>query len=185
MIAYAGRGVCRVLRCGGHGKALTVPGANPSQRCAAAGNRNFLWKDAAVGDRNVPAPSRDVQRLATRRREDGEREHWSKHAGWPAAVTVAAAALAAAEARDDAADCHVAAGDYSDLAGVWLQDKASCDSMDEFLQDGLGFPWFVTKLADNVLTTLKITFPKPGTCVIVDKTFFGRNETTVELGGPE
>jgi len=57
--------------------------------------------------------------------------------------------------------------------------------MDRFLQEGLGFPWFVAKLADNVQTTLKIAFPARGTCVIVDKTMFGRNETTVVLDGPE
>ena len=60
-----------------------------------------------------------------------------------------------------------------------------CESMDRFLQEGLGFPWFVAKLADNVQTTLKIAFPTRGTCVIVDKTMFGRNETTVVLDGPE
>jgi hypothetical protein len=59
--------------------------------------------------------------------------------------------------------------------------------MGEFLQEGLGFPWFVSKLADGVQTTLKISFPedRPGTVVIVDKTMFGRNETTVELGAEE
>lgn len=112
-------------------------------------------------------------------RGGGGGENWYKY------TTVAAAALVVAVAHDDTTDCHVAAGDYTDLAGVWRQDKASCESMDEFLQEGLGFPWFVSKLADSVQTTLKITFPKPGTCIIVDKTFFGRNETTVELGGPE
>ena len=101
--------------------------------------------------------------------------------------SLAAAALVAAAVDDNAlAEGAVEGkGDYTDLEGVWKQDKESCESMAEFLEDGLGFPWFVSTLADNVQTTLKITFPKHGTCVIVDKTMFGRNETTVVLGGPE
>ena len=107
---------------------------------------------------------------------------------FPAAAAAAAAALVASSQDErEASLCEAAAlqGDYTDLAGIWLQDMASCESMDEFLQLGLGFPWFVSKLADNVQTTLKITFPKPESCVIVDKTMFGRNETTVEFGAPE
>ena len=70
-------------------------------------------------------------------------------------------------------------------SGVWRQDMALCESMDRFLQEGLGFPWFVAKICDKVQTTLKIAFPTRETCVIVDKTIFGRNETTVVLDGPE
>jgi hypothetical protein len=62
---------------------------------------------------------------------------------------------------------------------------ALCESMDRFLQEGLGFPWFVAKICDKVQTTLKIAFPTRETCLIVDKTIFGRNETTVVLDGPE
>ena len=112
----------------------------------------------------------------------GSRTSWP----WPVA---AAATLAAVIMHDDeaAAEGVVPASDYRDLAGVWEQDKSLCESMDAFLREGLGFPWFVSAIADGVQTTLKIKFPEdaPGTCEIVDKTLFGRNQTTVVLGGPE
>ena len=112
---------------------------------------------------------------------------WSR-TSWPWPVA-AAATLAATIMHDDeaAAEGVVPASDYRDLAGVWEQDKSLCESMDTFLREGLGFPWFVSAIADGVQTTLKITFPEdaPGTCEIVDKTLFGRNQTTVVLGGPE
>ena len=110
------------------------------------------------------------------------------------AVLCGCSAVAVCDQAPDAAAAGTAgtatrggSSGHRELEGVWVQDQASCESMGEFLQEGLGFPWFVSKLADGVQTTLKISFPedRPGTVVIVDKTMFGRNETTVELGAEE
>lgn len=121
------------------------------------------------------------------KRASSERSSGSSY-GHTWAWSLASAAALVTAAADDAASAEGATevkGDYTDLAGVWKQDKTNCESMAEFLEDGLGFPWFVSTFADTVQTTLKISFPQPGTCVIVDKTMFGRNETTVVLSGPE
>ena len=68
--------------------------------------------------------------------------------------------------------------------GVWSQDMAACESMGPFLQ-GLGVPWFVWPIVDQLHTALHISAPAPGALQIVDQTLFGANTTRVELDGSE
>lgn len=70
------------------------------------------------------------------------------------------------------------------LIGVWSQDMAACESMGPFLQ-GLGVPWFVWPIVDQLHTALHITAPAPGALQIVDQTLFGKNTTSVDLDGSE
>ena len=72
--------------------------------------------------------------------------------------------------------------------GVWKQDSSRCESLCPLLE-GLGLPSALRGLActvaDSTMTTYRITCPTPDTCKIVDKTWFGRNETSVPLDGSE
>jgi hypothetical protein len=56
--------------------------------------------------------------------------------------------------------------------------------MGPFLQ-GLGVPWFVWPIVDQLHTALHITAPAPGSLQIVDQTLFGTNTTSVDLDGTE
>ena len=72
--------------------------------------------------------------------------------------------------------------------GVWKQDSSRCESLCPLLE-GLGLPsalrGIACTVADSTMTTYRITCPTPDTCKIVDKTWFGRNETSVPLDGTE
>lgn len=72
------------------------------------------------------------------------------------------------------------------LLGVWVQDKAACESLCPFLA-GLGMPGAkaICRLVDAVTVTLRMSLDGDGTLEIVDKTIFGRNSTRVLPGGEE
>ena len=67
--------------------------------------------------------------------------------------------------------------------GEWRQDRTRSESVAPFLK-GLGVPLFVGYLLDGFTTDLSIT--KEGKALtVLDQTWFGTNETRVELGGEE
>lgn len=101
-------------------------------------------------------------------------------AGAAAATATAVVALASQSGGGTAAGCAARVQCPEPLVGVWSQDMAACESMGPFLQ-GLGVPWFVWPIVDQLHTALHISAPAPGALQIVDQTLFGANTTRVEL----
>ena len=93
-------------------------------------------------------------------------------AGAAAATATAVVALASQSGGGTAAGCAARVQCPEPLVGVWSQDMAACESMGPFLQ-GLGVPWFVWPIVDQLHTALHISAPAPGALQIVDQTLFG------------
>ncbi|CAE7295526.1 NNT, partial [Symbiodinium pilosum] len=67
--------------------------------------------------------------------------------------------------------------------GRWRLDKARSESMRPYFA-GLGLPGFVARIIDHVPVDLHIRVEEK-ILTVVDKTLFGENSTTIELGGLE
>jgi hypothetical protein len=88
-------------------------------------------------------------------------------------------------ALDEAALLRDNGQKLEEICGCWAQDVDACESMGPFLQ-GLGVPWFATKLVDLLHTSLRIATLEEGRrLLIVDTTLFGENQTLVALDGSE
>ena len=74
----------------------------------------------------------------------------------------------------------------SSICGVWRQDWKRCESLCPLLT-GLGMPLLsiACPVADSTRTTLRISCPQRDELLIVNKTLFGRNPTSVPLSGEE